>query len=652
MKKIKWWALLAFLVLLGAYSNHFDNGFEFDDSHTIVNNTYIRDIRNIPLFFTDIKYYGTNPGNQSYNPLLTTLNAIDYYLGKGLNPVAFHIHIFFWYIVQLILMFKIYKKILSFTGASQDLIIWTAFLSTAFYSIHAANAETINYIIMRSDSFSAMCIVLAMVLYIWEKSRKWHLYLIPAVAGILTKEIGAMFAPLLFIYVFVFEEDGSFLRLLKFKGWQKFFHALKKTFPAWIVCFGLFAWIRIRFMPADTDLFKPATTAGNWEYFYTQWVVIAHYIGNFILPLDLSADPDFEIFSTWINRKVIFALFLHLGLIGFAIYATELKKMKPIGFGILWFYVTLAPTSSIIPFGQIANDHRTFLPYIGLMIAAGWGGALIYDYLVNIKQLQAIKKVFFTLLSIIYVLHAYGTYQRNIVWGDSELLWKDVTEKSPGNGRGWMNYGLILMSRGHLDEAERCFQKTLERMPYWAYIHINMGILKEAQGKPFEAEQYFLNAIRFQPEVPDSYYYYARFLMQQGRIDEARQWIAKGLEYSPGHVKLSEMKQVLEKITDPLKSFEEMERVALNSKDVNKLIEIGLNYYHRKMFEKCIDIHLKALALDSNNAIIYNNICSAYIELQQYDTAIEYCKKALKLDPGFTRAQNNLKWALSKKNLH
>lgn len=241
MKKIKWWALLAFLVLLGAYSNHFDNGFEFDDSHTIVNNTYIRDIRNIPLFFTDIKYYGTNPGNQSYNPLLTTLNAIDYYLGKGLNPVAFHIHIFFWYIVQLILMFKIYKKILSFTGASQDLIIWTAFLSTAFYSIHAANAETINYIIMRSDSFSAMCIVLALVLYIWEKSRKWHLYLIPAVAGILTKEIGAMFAPLLFIYVFVFEEDGSFLRLLKFKGWQKFFSCLKKNIPGmdrlfWFVC--------------------------------------------------------------------------------------------------------------------------------------------------------------------------------------------------------------------------------------------------------------------------------------------------------------------------------------------------------------------------------------------------------------------------------
>ena len=41
-------------VLLATYSNHFHNGFYFDDTHTIVNNQYIRDLGNIPLFFTDI----------------------------------------------------------------------------------------------------------------------------------------------------------------------------------------------------------------------------------------------------------------------------------------------------------------------------------------------------------------------------------------------------------------------------------------------------------------------------------------------------------------------------------------------------------------------------------------------------------------------
>ena len=48
-------SIAAFLIvaLTAVYWNHFDNGFHFDDSHTIVNNGYIKDIGNIPLIFQD-----------------------------------------------------------------------------------------------------------------------------------------------------------------------------------------------------------------------------------------------------------------------------------------------------------------------------------------------------------------------------------------------------------------------------------------------------------------------------------------------------------------------------------------------------------------------------------------------------------------------
>ena len=51
-KNAKIWGLACFFfaVFLLVYANHFDNGFYFDDSHTIVENHYIREIRNIPLF--------------------------------------------------------------------------------------------------------------------------------------------------------------------------------------------------------------------------------------------------------------------------------------------------------------------------------------------------------------------------------------------------------------------------------------------------------------------------------------------------------------------------------------------------------------------------------------------------------------------------
>src|SRR2546428_2187289 len=53
----------SFFLLLGAYANHFHNSFHFDDSHVIENNLYIRNLRNIPLFFVDGRTFSSLPSN-------------------------------------------------------------------------------------------------------------------------------------------------------------------------------------------------------------------------------------------------------------------------------------------------------------------------------------------------------------------------------------------------------------------------------------------------------------------------------------------------------------------------------------------------------------------------------------------------------------
>lgn len=92
---------LGLLVLLFVvYSNHFDNGFYFDDSHTISSHKYITDLSSIPKFFVDSNTYGSLPPNASYRPVVTTLNAIDVWLAGGeRNPLYLHATTFFWYVV-------------------------------------------------------------------------------------------------------------------------------------------------------------------------------------------------------------------------------------------------------------------------------------------------------------------------------------------------------------------------------------------------------------------------------------------------------------------------------------------------------------------------------------------------------------------------
>src|SRR5437868_10904230 len=94
---------LLLVTLIAAYANHFHNSFHFDDAHTIVNNAAIRELRNIPLFFRDATSFSALPSNQSYRPLVSTLLAIDYRLGGGVQPFWFHLSIFALFVALVLL---------------------------------------------------------------------------------------------------------------------------------------------------------------------------------------------------------------------------------------------------------------------------------------------------------------------------------------------------------------------------------------------------------------------------------------------------------------------------------------------------------------------------------------------------------------------
>src|SRR5437867_9236885 len=79
------------MLVLAAYSNSLDNSFHFDDSHVIEDNIFIPDIRNIPRFFTDARTFSSIPTNATYRPIISTTLALDYWVGHGLAPRAFHI---------------------------------------------------------------------------------------------------------------------------------------------------------------------------------------------------------------------------------------------------------------------------------------------------------------------------------------------------------------------------------------------------------------------------------------------------------------------------------------------------------------------------------------------------------------------------------
>jgi len=517
----------ACLLVAGAYANHFHNEFHFDDDHTIETNTFVRDIRNIPRFFADASTFSSLPSHQSYRPLVTATLAIDYRLGGGLNPAAFHATSFGLFAVQCVLLYVLFAQLMDAAKPGPE-NRWTALLAATWYGVHPANAETVNYIIARSEILSTLGVVLAFVLFLrggpW---RRYGLYLIPAAAGMLAKEQAAMFAPLLFVYVAIVERQRSPAEAPPPKAIGT---ALGDTWPAFVVC-GALAVVGQRMAPS----FVPGG-ASRWRYLLTQPFVIVHYVEAFFLPIRLSADSDWEPIVHPLDARVIAGAGALVCLVGAAVYASRRRDTRPIAFGLAWFLIALLPTSSVIPLAEVLNDHRTFFPYVGLTLAVAWAVRLAVGG-VNVRVRSAITAA----AAVAMLLMAYGTRQRNIVWRTEESLWLDVTKKSPNNGRGLMTYGVIQMQKGDYLTADDYFQRALALAPEYSYLHVNIGILKGVLHEDAAAERHFRSAQQFDPDNPVSYFFYARWLAEQGRLGEATTQVKRALALSPGYADAQEL---------------------------------------------------------------------------------------------------------------
>ena len=211
-----------------------------------MDNTFIRDIKNIPLFFEDARTFSSNPMNQTYRPMTTTSFAIDYRLGDGLaSTFYFHLSTFIWYIVQCLLMYLLFLTIIN-TALQHEWNRYIALFAVSWYGLHTANAETINYICQRADSLSTLSVIAGIVLYAHIPGwRRRFVYLIPVIIGILFKVSAAVFAPLLFFYIMFFEKNMSVSESLK----SKKFYLPDKRIPA--VIFGMYCDYHFR---SENDL--------------------------------------------------------------------------------------------------------------------------------------------------------------------------------------------------------------------------------------------------------------------------------------------------------------------------------------------------------------------------------------------------------------
>lgn len=627
-------SLAAIVVLIAiAYANSLGNSFHFDDSHVIENNAFIRDLRNVPRFFTDASTFSSLPSNSTYRPLVSLTLALDYRLGGGLAPRAFHLtQIALMAILAVALVF-FYRRVMD-EGVPEEANWFAAVFTAALFAVHTANVETMNLISARSELIAAIGFIGAFLIYFaWPRLRWTHLFLVPVILGGLAKAPVAVFALALLLWKLLFE-----------RGEKRTSRLVVETLPSIGVCVALLV-----FLDRMND---PRWTSGGGDrldYATTQAWVWLHYTRLFFLPVGLTADTDLSAIRWWDTRFLV-GIALVAALLALFAYTARRVPLRPAAFGIGFYILGLLPASSFFPLAELANEHRVFFPFIGLALTVTW---------MAMRSMTS-RRALAALAAVVLIANCAGTIVRNRDWRSEETLWRDVTVKSPMNGRGLMNYGLTLMARGDMHGALAYFNRAEALLPAYSTLQINLGIAQGALGKPAEAELHFRRALALADDQAGNFFY-ARWLVGQGRVPEAIPLLRRAMAVSTADL---QSRTLLLRILALQKSPEAgqlaTEILAIDGWDrVARAIAAGeafvdgacatfdacflqgWNALQRKDLLRSAEFYDRAVRLEPRS-VGWNDYGWALLQLGLKQEARDAFAKAVAIDPANARARANL----------
>jgi protein O-mannosyl-transferase len=182
----------------------------------------------------------------------------------------------------------------------------------------------------------------------------------------------------------------------------------------------------------------------------------------------LNADPTLAVIDTFTPR-VAADVAIVVGLI--ALGLASIRRHPSIAFGILWFFLWLLPTNSILPRLDVANDRQLYLALIG----PAWLVAYALGSLAA-KRGPAIPLAAALVLAIGL---GTATHRRNRVYADEIVFWEDVARKSPENGRAFNNLGYAYALASQDDAAEAALRRALALDPQDVRAAANLRLLRE-----------------------------------------------------------------------------------------------------------------------------------------------------------------------------
>jgi tetratricopeptide (TPR) repeat protein len=224
---------------------------------------------------------------------------------------------------------------------------------------------------------------------------------------------------------------------------------------------------------------------------------------------------------------------LAAGLGAFLLFRRSVREpaLRFVSYGVVWFFLTLAVESSVIPIPMLMNEYRVYLPSAGLFAAFVTAVVLLSG---TMRRAYG-RALVILVIGVLPLLLAGATYARNSRWETRISLWEDTVAKSPMRARAHNNLGRSYEAAGRLEEAGKEFERAVSLFPEYAEARNNLGIAHLRSGAVNEAVEQFKKALELKPDYPEARSNLGNAFMQRGQTTRAIREYRAALRLKPSY---------------------------------------------------------------------------------------------------------------------
>ena len=446
-------ALVAATLL--AYANALTAGFQFDDFHAIVDNPAVHSLQ---------AWRQALPG---IRPLLKLSYALDWLRGNG-EARSFHATNLALHALNVLLLWRLLRLAVQHWGSTGGRSEYAAALGAVVFALHPAATEAVTYVSGRSIVLASTLLLLALWLEVSaaaaaggavrRRARGRRALALAAFAAALAVRETSAVMPLVLLAIGACVRPAASWseRVVRLRGYALLLAlaALAALYtPGYRVFFGASLGAR--------DLL--AQLGG-------QAVAHGYLFVHVLLGLHSNIDPDLRAPEGWSMACSGGAMLLA----GLLISAVAARRRWPwLSLAIAWYLLQLAPSNSLLPRLDLANDRHLYLALGGPALVL----AVAFDRLLARALWR--PSAGFAALVLLAALGA-ATAQRNRDYRSETALWQATAKASPRKARAWLNLGYARRLEGDYAGAAQAYAQALALDPGNAQAAINLSLLPAA----------------------------------------------------------------------------------------------------------------------------------------------------------------------------